>query len=100
MMTIPDNKVIFNEIIIYVFVGLFGILTALSGWIAVQTIEMIRVTTSIQEHSRASDGWATSMSIQLSEQSRQIGNIQLMMAEHGWGVRDPEETKPIKRDKK
>ena len=83
MMTI-DNRVIFNEIIVYVFVGLFGISTCLVGWVAVQTVELIKVSTAIQEHNRASDALNLALAAQVQDQSKTISKMQLLMAEHGW----------------
>jgi hypothetical protein len=86
MMT-TDNRMIFNEIIVYVFVALFGISTALIGWVSVQTVELLKVSTSIQEHNRASDSLAMAMTAQIQDQAKQISQMQLTMAEHGWDKR-------------
>jgi hypothetical protein len=84
MMTL-DNKMVFNEIIVYVFMGLFGVSTALVGWVAVQTVEQIRISTAIQEHDKSMDSMMSSNAIELREQSQKINDIRLEMAQHGWG---------------
>ena len=79
-----DNKMVFNEIIVYVFVGLFGISTALVGWVAVQTVEQIRISTAIVEHNRAADAMLSATTLEVRQQSQQISDIRLSMAQHGW----------------
>ena len=83
MMT-TDNKMIFNEIVVYIFVALFGVSTALVGWVAAQTVELLRVSASIQEHNKATDSIIASTITLTQEQTRQINDIRLNMAQHGW----------------
>lgn len=85
------TDIVFNEIIVYVFVGLFGISTALVGWVAIQTVEQIRISTAIVEHSKSLDRRMDQFEITTTEQTttermqlEKINEMQVMMAQHGW----------------
>ena len=51
MMTV-DNKMVFNEIIVYVFVGLFCISTGLVGWLCLKTVDLSEKSTAIIEQNK------------------------------------------------
>ena len=91
MMSTSENHVIFNEIIVYAFAGMFAISTTLIGWLCVKTVDLGEKSTAILEHNAATDrrlDYLQQSIIQSGADQRtafkQINDIKLAMAEHGW----------------
>jgi hypothetical protein len=93
MMT-ADNKVVFNEIIVYVFVGLFCISTGLVGWLCLKTVDLGEKSTAIIEQNKNMESRMDEFQMELKEYREvrakaldRITNLEINAARHGWEVK-------------
>jgi hypothetical protein len=94
MMSTSENHVVFNEIIVYAFAGMFAISTTLIGWLCVKTVDLGEKSTAILEHNISTDKRLDYFQQSLVQSgadqrttAKQIDDIKLAMAEHGWRER-------------
>jgi hypothetical protein len=94
MMSTAENHVVFNEIIVYAFAGMFAISTTLIGWLCVKTVDLGEKSTAILEHNISTDKRLDYFQQSLVQSgadqrttAKQIDDIKLAMAEHGWRER-------------
>lgn len=90
MMTV-DNKMVFNEIIVYVFVGLFCISTGLVGWLCLKTVDLSEKSTAIIEQNKNMESRMAEFRQELQEYREvrakaldRITNLEISAARHGW----------------
>jgi hypothetical protein len=90
MMT-ADNKVIFNEIIVYVFVGLFCVSTGLVGWLCLKTVDLSEKSTAIIEQNKNIESRMAEFRQELQEYREvrakeldRITYLEISAARHGW----------------